>query len=203
MVSCSTTSKSTAATEVRRRRSAVCLGTVAVALACSACIAAGIGIGGFVAAGTIAAVASQCHDHAQIDVIDGRTGRATCDAEVRLTNGEVEEDVAPCYHAAVAEGEWTIRASLPGHEDAVSTLLVDHQDECRRSVHSIEIHMKLLGATSSSGGTPSRPPRRIPPPEPSDRQPPSDVPVPDENPPAAPPEMDAADAGSAEAGTTI
>ena len=57
-------------------------------------------------------------------------GRKTCAATVTASNGKSQFELASCYYTPLSDGRWTLRASLPGFPDAVSTVVVEHEHDC-------------------------------------------------------------------------
>jgi len=135
----------------------------ALLLPLSACTVAA---GGGVAAALlgVAALTSHCYDHLDVTVLDAE-GRKTCAAQVTATKGNDRFELTSCYYGALTDGTWTLRASLPGHADAASTVIVEHQRGCTRNVQSVELtlHRALPQAPPL---LPQPPPLPAPPPPP-------------------------------------
>ncbi|MEI9948595.1 MAG: hypothetical protein WDO74_06320 [Pseudomonadota bacterium] len=74
-------------------------------------------------------------------------GRKTCAATVTVSNnGGGQFELTSCYYAALTDGRWTLRASLPGFADAVSTVEVDHAHDCIRHVQTVQLTLNRTGA---------------------------------------------------------
>ena len=115
-----------------------------LALATSACttIAGGVALAGLVAIG---ALTSRCYDYLDVTVLDA-DGRKTCAATVTASKGGSPLELSSCYYTPLTDGRWTLRASLPGFPDALSTVVVDHAHDCTRNVQTLELTMKRAGA---------------------------------------------------------
>lgn len=137
---------------------------------------------------SIAALTSRCYDYLDVTVLDA-DGRKTCAATVTASNGGSPFELASCYYTPLSDGRWTLRASLPGFSDAVSTVEVDHAHDCTRHVQSVELTMNRAGSAPPARPVRlSAPPVALPPPvmPPADSQaPPSAPPVPAADPAAA------------------
>ena len=125
-----------------------CLLLLPVLSACT--VVAGGGV--VVAVAAIGALTSHCYDYLDVSVFDAQ-GRKTCAATVTATNGGDEFELQSCYYAPLSDGRWTLRASLPGMTDAVTTVEVEHKDDCIRHTQSVEL---------SLGGAGPRPPEPAP-----------------------------------------
>lgn len=122
---------------VARRRligAFLCLATVSGLAGCTAAL----GAGAVAAVVAVGAVASRCYDYFDVTVLDA-AGRKTCAATVTATNGRDSLKLRSCYYAALTDGHWTLRASLPGYSDALSLAVVDHSYDCDRHVQSVEL----------------------------------------------------------------
>jgi hypothetical protein len=121
---------------------------------------------------TVGALTSRCYDYLDVTVFDAE-GHRTCAATVTAIDRGSQFELTSCYYAALTDGRWTVRASLPGSSDAVTTVQVDHAHDCIRHVQTVEL-------TLHRAGTPSAPkPVQLPAPA---------VASPPEAPPAAPPQ---------------
>lgn len=131
-------------------------------------------VGGGVLAAVVAigALTSRCNDYLDVTVFD-ENGRKTCDAIVTATNRGTHFELESCYYAPLTDGHWKLRAELPGgYVDAVSTVEVEHQNDCTRHVQSVELTMKrktsvLLGAPNASTAPVVLPPPISAPPMPA------------------------------------
>ncbi|MEO7036399.1 MAG: hypothetical protein ABI335_21470 [Polyangiaceae bacterium] len=110
--------------------------------------------GGAVLVGVIAigALTSHCYDYLDVTVFDAQ-GRKTCAATVTASSGSDHFELGSCYYAPLTDGVWTLRATLPGFPDAVTTVPVEHAHDCTRYVESVELTLK-----------PAQPLRSVPPP---------------------------------------
>jgi len=134
-----------------------------------------VGGGVLVAVVAIGALTSHCYDYIDVSVYDP-LGRRTCAATVTATSGGDQFELKSCYYAPLTDGHWSIRASLPGLPDAVSTVDVEHENDCTRHVQSMELTLNTPG---------TRPALPLPlPPSPDDRR---ALPPPPAAPPALPP----------------
>ena len=99
-------------------------------------------IGGGVLLGVIAigALTSHCYDYLDVTVFDGQ-GRRTCTATVTARNGGDHFELTSCYYAPLTDGVWTLSAALPGYPDAITTVAVDHAEDCTRHVQSVELSL--------------------------------------------------------------
>jgi hypothetical protein len=124
-------------------------------LTLNACTAA---VGGGVVALVVAigAATSHCYDYLDVRVVDGQ-GRKTCDARVVAANGGDQFELKSCYYAPLTDGHWTLRASLPGYPDAVSSVDVLHEHGCTRYVQSLEL--TLTQSPTGLSPAPFAPPR--------------------------------------------
>ena len=115
-----------------------------VLLVSSACtpIVAGAVLIGLVGVG---ALTSRCYDYLDVAVFDA-DGHKTCAATVTASNGASRFELTSCYYAPLTDGRWTLRASLPGFSDALSTVEVEHAHDCTRHVQTVELTMKRTGA---------------------------------------------------------
>ena len=115
-----------------------------VLLVSSACtpIVAGAVLIGLVGVG---ALTSRCYDYLDVAVFDA-DGHKTCAATVTASNGASRFELTSCYYAPLTDGRWTLRASLPGFSDALSTVEVEHAHDCTRHVQTVELTMKRPGA---------------------------------------------------------
>lgn len=127
-----------------------------------------IGLGVVAVAGTAAVLASDCYDRITVNVFDGALNAATCDAVVLATRGDDTVELRPCYGGSLTAGTWTIRASLPGRVDAVSTLVVTENESCGNYVQSIDLYLVPVGSAPSAPVpiSPPRPPGTEPLPSP-------------------------------------
>jgi len=105
-------------------------------------------------------LSSHCYDYLDVTVLDPE-GRKTCDATVTANLHGDRFELKSCYYAPLTDGTWTISAHRDGLRDAVSTVIVDHANDCTRHVQSMEL---TLG--SSRPGAITAPPRALPTPEP-------------------------------------
>jgi len=87
---------------------------------------------------SIAALTSRCYDYVDVTVLDA-DGRKTCAATVTASSGGSPLELSSCYYTPLSDGRWTLRASLPGFPDALSTVEVDHAHDCTRHVQSVEL----------------------------------------------------------------
>jgi len=134
----------------------------------------------------VAALTSHCYDYLDVTVLDTE-GRKTCAAQVTATKGSDSFELTSCYYGALTDGTWTLRASLAGQAEAVSTVIVEHQRGCTRNVQSVELTLHRA--------LPQGPPFvQPPPPLPAPPPPPSSVatpPVAATAEPASPPSVSA------------
>lgn len=119
-------------------------GAALLILATSACTPL---VGGGVLLGLVAvgALTSRCYDYLDVTVFDA-DGRKTCAATVTASNGKDKFELDSCYYAALTDGRWTLRASLPGFPDALSTVNVDHTHDCARYVQTVELTLNRASA---------------------------------------------------------
>jgi hypothetical protein len=99
----------------------------------------------------IGALTSHCYDYIDVTVYDAQ-GRRTCAATVTASNRGDQFELKSCYYAPLTDGHWTIRATLPGLPDAVSSADVEHTDDCTRHVLSMEL---TINAPGSHNGNPA------------------------------------------------
>jgi hypothetical protein len=128
----------------------------ALLLGCTVAIGAGVAVA-VVGAGALGA---DCSDAISVRVIDGSTGNKICDATVTAAQDGDESDILPCYHARLGRGTWQLRAEKPGYREAMTTLSVVRDDECVRSVQSVELTLLPLSAVP---GVPLAQPAVMPP----------------------------------------
>ncbi len=163
----------------RRRGLKHCLriGVALGLLACGASACAPV-VGGAALAVVVGvgALTSHCYDYLDVTVLDDQ-GRKTCAATVTAKNRGDEFELKSCYYAPLTDGHWTIRASQPGMPDAISTVEVEHANDCTRHVQSMEL-------TLSARANPALPAAQ-PPAAPAPEAPPAPAPAP-EIPPAPP-----------------
>ena len=131
-----------------------------------------VGGGALLAVVTVGALTSHCYDYLDVSVFDEQ-GRKTCAATVTATNGGDRFELKSCYYAPLTDGTWTLRASLPGYPDALSTVQVEHANDCTRHVQSVELTLNRVGAVprtlvpaNSSPNVPSESPAPAPAPAP-------------------------------------
>ncbi|MEI9938896.1 MAG: hypothetical protein WDO69_16890 [Pseudomonadota bacterium] len=129
-------------------------------------------VGGAVLIGLVGVgvLSSRCYDYLDVTVLDP-DGRKTCAATVTATNGGNRFELDSCYYAALTDGHWTLRASLPGVPDALSTVEVDHEHDCARNVQTVEL---TLNRTVGKSALPPPPASALPPPA---TRPPSVIPT--------------------------
>jgi len=144
----------------------------------SACAPA-FGVGALALVVGVGALTSHCYDYLDVTVLDPE-GRKTCDATVTAKNSGDEFELKSCYYAPLTDGTWTIRAHRDGIADALSTVVVNHSDDCTRHVQSMEL--TLGSGNAMLPATPPSPPP--PPPAPAAAPPPAVQPL---VPPAPPP----------------
>ncbi len=157
-------------------------GALALALLVPSLTACAPAVGGgvLVAVVAIGALTSHCYDYIDVSVYDP-LGRRTCAATVTATNGGDQFELKSCYYAPLTDGHWSIRASLPGLPDAVSTVDVEHENDCTRHVQSLELTLNTPGTRPALPLPPSPDDRRALPPPPA--APPA-LPPPSASPPA-------------------
>ncbi len=119
----------------------------------------GAALVGLVAIGTLT---SRCYDYLSVTVLDA-DGRKTCAATVSASNGGTPFELPSCYDAPLTDGHWTLRASLPGFADAVSTVDVDHAHDCTRHVQTVELTLKRAGSSPTQRVPPTAPSSAVPP----------------------------------------
>lgn len=183
------------------RRFASLLALALLVPSLTACAPA-VGGGVLVAVVAIGALTSHCYDYIDVSVYDP-VGRRTCAATVTATNGGDQFELKSCYYAPLTDGHWSIRASLPGLPDAVSTVDVEHQNDCTRHVQSMELTVNAPGTRPAQALPTSASERALPPPP---AAPPALAPSP-ASPPAlptssAPPASSAAPASAAPAASS-
>jgi hypothetical protein len=125
-----------------------------------------VGGGVLVVVVAIGALTTHCYDYIDVSVFDPQ-GRKTCAATVTATNGGDSFELKSCYYAPLTDGHWTLRASLPGFPDAVSTADVEHDNDCTRHVQSMELTINSPGARPAPSPAPVAPQLPPPPPEPA------------------------------------
>ncbi len=113
------------------------LGATLLVFATSACTPL---IGGAVLLGLVGVgvLTSHCYDYLDVTVLDA-DGRKTCAATVTASKGGEHFELTSCYYAPLTDGHWTLRASLPGFPDALSTVEVEHEHDCTRHVQTVEL----------------------------------------------------------------
>ena len=146
-----------------RERGALARGALVaagLALTATACapIWGGAALVGLVAIGTLT---STCYDYLDLTVLDAE-GRKTCAATVSASNGKSQFELESCYYTPLSDGRWTVRASLPGFPDAVSTVMVEHEHDCIRHVQTVELTLNRAGSSPIRTGLPT-PPAAAPP----------------------------------------
>lgn len=109
----------------------------------------------------IGALTSHCYDYLDVTVFDGQ-GRKTCAATVTAKNGGDHFELTSCYYAPLTDGVWTLSASLPGYADAITTVPVEHANDCTRHVQSVELSLNAPGSAPASRA-PILPPAPAPP----------------------------------------
>ena len=116
-------------------------------------------IGGTVLVGLVAvgALTSRCYDYLDVSVFDGE-GRKTCAAKVTASKGGSQVELTSCYYAPLTDGRWTLRPSLPGLPDALSTVNVEHAHDCTRNVQTVELTLKPAAAPQVPPAAPATPP---------------------------------------------
>ncbi len=157
-------------------------GTVlALATGCVAGAGAAVGVG-LIGVGI---VTYECYQYAQITVIDGATGKQTCDAEVKAIQDGDEEVLTSCYHAPLTAGKWTLRAELPGRKAATTSFEVP--DGCDHTVSTFVLTIPAPGAAPGPQPLlPAPPPAPTPAPAPTLAPAPTVAPPAETSPPAAP-----------------
>ena len=130
----------------RRLRGAV--GFVILAFVLNALTGCTVVAGGGVLAALvgISALTSHCYDYLDVTVLDAQ-GRKTCAATVTASRDNSGEhfELESCYYTPLTDGRWTLRASLPGNNDAQSVVEVEHKDDCTRHVQSVELTLNTPG----------------------------------------------------------
>jgi hypothetical protein len=108
-------------------------------------------VGGGVLVGVVAigALTSHCYDYLDVTVFDGQ-GRKTCAATVTAKNGGDHFELTSCYYAPLTDGVWTLSASLPGYPDSITTVPVEHANDCTRHVQSVELSLNAPGSAPAS-----------------------------------------------------
>jgi hypothetical protein len=124
-------------------------------------------VGGGVLVGVIGigALTSHCYDYLDVTVFDAQ-GRKTCAATVTASNGGDHFELGSCYYAPLTDGVWTLRAALPGSLDAVSTVPVEHANDCTRHVQSVELTLNTPNSTPLPAPVMTTPAALPPPPAP-------------------------------------
>jgi len=110
--------------------------------------------GGGVAAAVVAigVLTSHCYDYLDVTVFDGQ-GRKTCTATVTASKGSEHFELQSCYYAPLTDGRWTLRASQAGSTDALTTVEVEHKEDCTRHVQSVELSLSAPGAPPRSASS--------------------------------------------------
>jgi hypothetical protein len=172
---------------IRRGRSRLAPGALVASLLVLSTTACTSLVGGAAFLGLVAvgALTSRCYDYLDVTVLDA-DGRKTCAATVTATNGKSQLELTSCYYSPLTDGRWKLRARLAGFSDALSTVEVDHANDCTRHVQTVELTLHRPGAVPA--------PRRVVPAPaavplpPSATAPPAAVPIPPTLPegPAAP-----------------
>lgn len=156
------------------------VGAVLLAFATSACTPLW---GGGVLLGLVAvgALTSHCYDYLDVTVFDA-DGRKTCAATVTAINGGDHFELTSCYYAPLTDGHWTLRASLPGSPDVLTTVEVEHAHDCTRHVQTVELTLNRAGVAK-----PALPPPAVtsPPPAPAPAVPTASSPLAAQPAPAA------------------
>lgn len=136
---------------------------------------AAVGGGVLLAAVGTFALTSQCYDYLDVTVYDPN-GRKTCDAIVTATSSTGSElELTSCYYTPLSNGNWTLRARLPGFPDVSSQVQVDNRKECIHHVQRMELSIAAHAATTPNVS----------------------VPLPSASPPSAPVAPDSAASGGA------
>ncbi len=142
---------------------------VATLLLCvtSACSAL-VGGGALLGAVAVGALTSRCYDYLDVTVFD-MNGHKTCAATVTASNGGDQSELVSCYYAPLTDGRWTLRASLPGVPDAISTVEVEHTHDCTRHVQTVELTLNRESTSLAPKAALPPPPAAIalPPPPPA------------------------------------
>lgn len=160
------------------------LGASLLLLFTTACAPALVGGGIIATAVGVAALTSHCYDYLDVTVRDAE-GRRTCAATVTASAQGDQLELTSCYYAPLTDGRWTLRASLPGSVDAVSTVEVEHRSDCIRHVQSVELTLKRPGSAPvipapASASPPAAPPAPSPAlPEPASPAAPPPAPAPE------------------------
>jgi len=129
----------------RRIAGICCLPLLALGL--STCAPA-IGGGVLVAVVAAGALTAHCYDYLDVTVYDAE-GRKTCKATVTATQGSDVEELKSCYYTPLSDGQWTIRATLPGVPDATTLVMVEHENDCIRHVQSLQLSLNPQGYVSA------------------------------------------------------
>jgi hypothetical protein len=138
-------------------------GVLVLLLGATGCTAA-VGGGVLLAAVGTFALTSQCYDYLDVTVYDAN-GRKTCDAIVTAKSSAGSElELTSCYYTPLSNGNWTLRARLPGFPDVSSQVQVDNRKECIHHVQRIELSITAHAATAPnvSAPLPSTPPTSAP-----------------------------------------
>ncbi|MET0793529.1 MAG: hypothetical protein ABW061_18555, partial [Polyangiaceae bacterium] len=137
-----------------RSRSAVWGMVLALLLsALSGACTVAVGGGAVAALVGIGVLSSHCYDYVDVTVFDVQ-GSKTCAATVTASRKDSSEhfELESCYYAPLSDGQWSLRATLPGRADAVSTVEVEHKDGCTRHVQSLELTLNLAGTPPPGAG---------------------------------------------------
>jgi|SRR6478609_3933139 len=139
----------------RRGRGGLVRGAFVTILLIFATVACTPVVGGAALLGLVAigALTSRCYDYLDVTVFDPE-GRKTCAATVTATKGSSQLELSSCYYTPLTDGRWTLRASLPGVPDTLSTLVVDHSQDCTRNVQTVELTLKRAGTPLTPSAAP-------------------------------------------------
>ncbi len=152
--------------------------------------------------GSAAVLAHQCYDHVYVTVL-GPAGK-TCDASVVATRGDDTVELNSCFHGALTEGTWTLRASAPGLGSTTTTVIVAPADHCTAHVQSVELTLAAPGGPFTSPLPAPAPALPTPVPAPTRAAPPPTPPQRDAGalppPPPPPTTTTTAEDGGADAG---
>jgi hypothetical protein len=120
-------------------------------------------VGGAAALGLVAvgALASRCYDYLDVTVLDAE-GHKSCAATVIASKGKSQLELTSCYYTPLTDGRWTLRASLPGFVDAVSTVEVDHTHDCTRHVQTVELTLHRANTAPTAPRALLPPPAAVP-----------------------------------------
>jgi hypothetical protein len=142
---------------------AVCAAFIPTLSACAPAVGGGVLVGVV----AIGALTAHCYDYLDVTVFDGQ-GRKTCAATVTARNGGDHFELSSCYYAPLTDGVWTLSASLPGYPDSVTTVPVEHTNDCTRHVQSVELSLNPPGGAPAARAPlaiPAQPsPPELPPP---------------------------------------